>query len=60
MKQKFQIGDIIQVHFSYLNIGLTAEVIKYDEIDNKRVYVRLEDGTEKSWVSENCKIIKKK
>jgi hypothetical protein len=60
MKQKFKIGDIIELYFTHLAPDSTGEVIKYDEIDNKRVYVRLNDGTERSWVSENCRIINKK
>ena len=55
-----RIGDTVEVNIgSLIQIKELAEVIGYAFMDNNRVYVRMEDGTETSWVAEWCTIITK-
>lgn len=52
-----RVGDTVELSFSSKTIK--AEVTGYDFMDNNRVYVKTEDGTNTSWVAEWCKIITK-
>jgi len=54
-----RVGDTVKLLFSHKEKDPIAEVVGYGFMDNNRVIVKLEDGTETDWVAEWCEIIEK-
>jgi hypothetical protein len=55
-----RIGDLVTINMGMSGSKpLNAEVIEYGFFDNNRVYLKLEDGSEISWVAEWCTLITK-
>ncbi|NMC61422.1 MAG: hypothetical protein GYA51_18875 [Candidatus Methanofastidiosa archaeon] len=54
-----RIGDLVQIKVGVFSKPKNAEVIDYGFLDNNRVILRLEDGTETDWVAEWCTIVEK-
>ncbi len=50
-----RVGDTVELGFG--KDKPKAEVIAYGFMDNNRVYVKLEDGSETDYVAEWCKIL---
>lgn len=56
-----RIGDLVQIKTGLQNAPkiLNAEVINYGFMDNNRVMLRPESGTDFDWIAEWCTIITK-
>jgi hypothetical protein len=54
-----RIGDLVQIKTGVFSKPKNAEVIDYGLLDNNRVILKLDDGTETSWVAEWCEIVEK-
>lgn len=54
-----RIGDLVQIKAGVFSKPMKAEVIDYGFMDNNRVILRLEDGSETDWVAEWCTITEK-